>query len=69
MPLNVPSQPFPEALPILKIVANYAADLIGAGLVETVDGQLEARTLGASDICVVVAHNAQTSGLRAILKP
>ncbi|HEX9086479.1 MAG TPA: AAA family ATPase [Arthrobacter sp.] len=69
VPLKVPVSPTFDSLPTLKVVAEYAADLIGVGLVETgKDGALVSRLLKAADVAVVVAHNAQASGIRAVLK-
>ncbi|QOD05702.1 AAA family ATPase (plasmid) [Pseudarthrobacter sp. BIM B-2242] len=69
VPMTIPAQAKPDALETLETVANYAHSLIGVGLVETDrDGTLKRRTLGTADICVVVAHNAQASGVRAVLK-
>jgi hypothetical protein len=69
VPMTVPVQPTSDALPTLETVAGYAAGLVGVGLVETgADGELNHRELDATDICIVVAHNAQASGLRAVLK-
>jgi hypothetical protein len=69
VPLKVPVSPTFDALSTMKIVAEYAADLIGVQLVETgKDGQMVKRLLTASDIAIVVAHNAQSSGILAILK-
>lgn len=69
VPLTVPVASTFDALSTLDIVANYAAGLIGVTLVEPgPDGTTVRRELTPSDICVVVAHNAQSSGIRAILK-
>ncbi|MCC3299811.1 AAA family ATPase [Arthrobacter caoxuetaonis] len=58
-----------DDLPTLVQVAEYAADLIGVELVETdADGQAFTRPLEASDIAIVVAHNAQSSGITAVLR-
>lgn len=69
VPMTVPVQPTSDAMPTMEAVADYAAGLIGVGLVETgKDGELNRRELTAADICIVVAHNAQASALRAVLK-
>lgn len=69
VPMTVPVQPTGDAMPTMEAVARYAAGLIGVGLVEAAsDGTLEHRELTAADVCIVVAHNAQASALRAVLK-
>jgi hypothetical protein len=69
VPMTVPVRSTSDDLSTLEAVAEYAAGLIGVGLVETgADGELDRRELVAADICIVVAHNAQASGLRAVLK-
>lgn len=58
-----------DDLPTLVQVAEYAAELIGVEIVETGrDGEVFARPLEASDIAIVVAHNAQSSGITAVLR-
>lgn len=69
VPLLVPVSPTFDHLPTLVTVAEYAAGLIGTELVEfDEDDQPFTRNLVASDIAIVVAHNAQASGITAILR-
>lgn len=50
-------------------VAEYAAGLIGVDLVEyDLDNQPFTRPLKAEDVAIVVAHNAQSSSITAVLR-
>jgi hypothetical protein len=65
----VDTAPTFDHLDTLVEVARYSAGLIGVELVEfDEDDQLFTRKLVASDIAIVVAHNAQASGITAILR-
>ncbi|WP_227471723.1 AAA family ATPase [Paenarthrobacter sp. YJN-5] len=69
VPLLLDPSPTFDHLPTLVKVAEYAAGLIGVELVEfDEDDQPFTRPLVASDIAIVVAHNAQASGITAILR-
>ncbi|WP_253905200.1 AAA family ATPase [Arthrobacter sp. H14] len=69
VPLRLPVAESFDAIDTLVLVAEYAANLIGTELVETdVDGQPYSRELEAADIAIVVAHNAQSSSITAILR-
>jgi hypothetical protein len=69
VPFKVDEAPTFDHLDTLVEVANYAAGLIGVELVEfDVDDQPFTRQLVAADIAIVVAHNAQASGITAILR-
>lgn len=58
-----------DDLPTLVQVAEYAAGLIGVDLVEyDKDNQPFNRPLVAEDIAIVVAHNAQSSSITAVLR-
>lgn len=58
-----------DDLNLLVKIARYTAGLIGVDLVEyDSEGSAFRRELEPSDICVVVAHNAQASGITAILR-
>lgn len=67
--IRIPTAPTHVHLDTLVMVAEHAVSLIGTELVETAkDGSLIRRQLEASDIAIVVAHNAQRSGIQAILR-
>lgn len=69
VPLSIPVSPTFDHLPTLVTVAEYAAGLIGTELVEfDEDDQPFTRQLVAADVAIVVAHNAQASGITAILR-
>ncbi|ACL42067.1 conserved hypothetical protein (plasmid) [Pseudarthrobacter chlorophenolicus A6] len=69
VPFRVDPAPTFDHLDTLVEVAKYSAGLIGVELVEfDEDDQPFTRKLVASDIAIVVAHNAQASGITAILR-
>lgn len=66
--LEVPVATTFDSLDTLVRVARCAAGMVGRELVEfAADGSELKRVLGAGDVAVVVAHNAQSSGIEAIL--
>lgn len=68
-PIMLPEVESADSLEIPQLIAEYAAGLIGVELVETdEDGNQSARPLQAADIAIVVAHNAQSSSITAILR-
>jgi hypothetical protein len=68
-PMTVPVPESYDSIDLVVRVARYAAGLVGVELVEyDSDGNPFARGLEAADICVVVAHNAQASGITAVLR-
>lgn len=67
--MRIPTAPSHVHLDTLVMVAEQAVSLIGTELVETAkDGSLVRRQPESSDIAIVVAHNAQRSGIQAILR-
>lgn len=68
VPMEVPVAPTFDSLDTLVRVARSAAAMVGRELVEFApDGSELKRTLEPEDVAVVVAHNAQSSGIEAIL--
>lgn len=66
--LQVPVSTSFDALDTLVRVASCAAGMVGVELVEVAeDGSETRRKLVPADVAVVVAHNAQSSGIGAIL--
>lgn len=66
--LEVPVATTFDSLDTLVRVAQCAAGMVGRELVEfAADGSELKRVLDTSDVAVVVAHNAQSSGIEAIL--
>ena len=66
--LEVPVAATFDSLDTLVRVARCASEMIGRELVEfAADGTESRRVLEAADVAVVVAHNAQSSGIAAIL--
>lgn len=69
VPMEVPVSGSFDAIDMLVKISRYAAGLVGTELVEFDDDGSELRhPLVASDIAIVVAHNAQSSGITAILR-
>ncbi|EMY35655.1 hypothetical protein D477_003133 [Arthrobacter crystallopoietes BAB-32] len=68
-PMEIPVSPTIESLDTMVRVAEAAAKMVGRTLVETdTDGTEYRRPLEQSDVAVVVAHNAQSSTITAILR-
>jgi hypothetical protein len=66
--VQLPLTPKADDLNTMKSVADYAAGMVGAELVETdAEGRPSSRLLTASDIAVVVSHNSQSVSIAAIL--
>ena len=69
VPLEIDSPASFDDLSLLVKIARYGAGLIGVDLVEyDSEGSAFRRELEPADICIVVAHNAQASGITAILR-
>lgn len=67
--LEVPVAVTFDALDTLVRVARAAAAMVGMELAETgADGTVSRRLLEPEDVAVVVAHNAQSSGIDAVLR-
>jgi hypothetical protein len=69
VPMEVPAPSSFDDLSLLVTVARYGASLVGVDLIEyDSEGTAFRRELEQEDICIVVAHNAQASGITAILR-
>lgn len=68
VPLQVPLAATMDAQDTMLRVAQYAAGLVGVEMVEYDAGRQVRRILDQSDIAVVVAHNAQSQTLAAMLR-